>query len=97
MNTVMFPLKAPGCWNFKKLIVVFVTALVLQALILPCLCDVGRAKMVFALLLDVLIATRPGVAYLARERGNGWKLYAWLVGTSPVWIEAVAYLVFGEV
>jgi len=92
----MFPLNAPGHWNFKRLLIVFGIAFVVQATLLPCLCDVGTAKMKFALVLDTLVVARAGVAYLARERGNGWKFYAWLLGTSPVWIQAMAYLVFGE-
>src|SRR6185503_8668092 len=93
----MFPLAAPGHWNFKRLLIVFGIGLILQALLLPCLCDAGTAKMRFALVLDLLVVVRAGIAYLAREQGNGWKFYGWLIGTSPLWIQAVAYLIFGEV
>ena len=75
---------------------VFALALMLQLIVLPCLCDVGAAKVKFAFVLDVLVAVRVLIAYLGRERGNGWKFYAWLLGASPVWIEAIAFLVFGE-
>ena len=92
----MFPLHAPGHWNFRRLLIVLGIAFVGQALLLPCLCDVGTTKMRFALVLDTLVVVRAGVAYLARERGNGWKFYAWLFGTSPVWIQAAAYFVYGE-
>jgi hypothetical protein len=92
----MFPLAAPGHWNFKRLLIVFGIALLAQALFLPCLCDSGTAKIRFALVLDLLVVMRAGIAYLARERGSVWKFYAWLIGTSPVWIQAIAYVVFGE-
>ncbi|MCI0746588.1 MAG: hypothetical protein L0Y58_14405 [Verrucomicrobia subdivision 3 bacterium] len=96
-TTGTFLLAAPGHWNSKRLAAAVVIALALQSLVLPCLCDVGRAKMVFAVVFDLLIAVRAGMAYLARERGSGWKFYAWLLGASPLWIEAVAYLILGEV
>ena len=95
-TTTTYPLAMPGHWNFKRLAAVFAIALALQSVVLPCLCDIGRAKMTFALVFDLLVVVRAGIAYLARERGSGWKFYAWLIGTSPVWIEAVTYLVFGE-
>ena len=87
----------PGYWNFKRLIAIFAIAFLLQILFLPCLCEIGRAKMIFALVFDLLVVIRGSVAYLSRERGIGWKFYAWLIGTSPVWIEFAAYLGFGEV
>lgn len=92
----MFPLAAPGVWNFKRLAAAFAIAFVLQTLSLPCLCEIGSAKMGCALALDLLVALRVGIAYLARERGDGWRFYAWLIGTSPVWITAAAYLVLGS-
>ena len=94
--SITFPLAAPGHWNFKRFGIVFAIALVLQSLILPCLCDIGTAKMRFALVFDLLIVGRAASAYFARERGSGWKFYAWLVASSPLWIEAITYLVFGE-
>lgn len=87
---------APERWNFKRLAVVFAVALMLQSLVLPCLCDIGRAKMIFALVFDLLMIGRAVIAYFAGERGTGWKLYAWMFVTSPLWIEAITYLVFGE-
>lgn len=92
----MCQLAAPGHWNFKRLIAAFAIAFLLQMLFLPCLCDIGRTKMIFALVFDLLVVVRGGFAYLSRERGSGWKFYAWVVGLSPLWIELAAYLVFGE-
>ena len=92
----MFPLEMPGFWNFKRLLAISAAAFILQVLSLPCLCEVGQAKFSFALVLDLVVALRVGVAYLTRERGDAWIIYAWLVGTSPVWITAVAYLVLGS-
>ena len=84
-------------WKFKKLAVACAIAFVLQSLFLPCLCDIGTAKIVFAYVLDATVLARMGVAYVRRETGGGWKFYAWLLCTSPLWIEGIAYLVFGEV
>ena len=52
--------------------------------------------MVFAYSLDGLVLLRMGIAFIRRETGGGWKFYAWLLCTSPLWIEGVAYLVFGD-
>ncbi len=95
-NVSLFPLDAPGHWNFRRLLVLSALAFLLQMLFLPCLCDIGRAKAGMALAVDLLVAIRAGVAYLARERGSDWKFYAWLLLTSPVWITIAAYAVLGD-
>jgi hypothetical protein len=91
-----FSLTEPGHWNFKRLGIVFGVAIVLQALFLPCLCEAGAAKMRLALAVDLLVVIRLAMAYLVGEKGSGRKFYAWLLGTSPVWVNVVAFLIFGE-
>lgn len=83
-------------WNFERLIAIFIITVLLQSIALPCLCDAGTAKIIFAYMLDALILLRIGVAYFCREKDGGWKFYAWLLGTSPIWINAIAYLFFGD-
>jgi len=96
MSTAALTATAPGTWNFKQLMGALGIAVILQSLFLPCLCDVGTAKIVLAYALDALILLRTGVAYMRRETGSGWKFYAWLLCTSPLWIQGMALLIFGE-
>jgi len=93
-NTFFWP--ASRFWNYRQFSTAFGIAFLLQALFLPCLCEVGTAKMTFALTLDLLIASRVGVAYLTRESDIGLRFYAWLLITSPAWITVAAYLMTGE-
>ena len=87
----------PSAWNFKHLLAAWFIALVLQSLFLPCLCDIGTAKITFAYILDLLILFRIGIAYVFHENGGGWKFYAWLLWTSTLWIEGISYLIFGDI
>ena len=84
-------------WNYKNLLAAWGIAFILQSLFLPCLCDIGTAKILFAYTFDALVLLRIGVACFLRETGVGWKFYAWLLCSSPLWIEGIAYLVFGKV
>ena len=95
MSTAIAP-AVPGAWNYKQLFAALGIAFILQSLFLPCLCSIGTAKMVFAYSLDGLVLLRMGIAFLRREAGGGWKFYAWLLCTSPLWIEGVTYLIFGD-
>jgi hypothetical protein len=79
-------------WNYQQLFAVLSIAFVLQSIFLPCLCSIGTAKIAFAYGLDGLVLLRIGLAHLRRETGGGWKFYAWLLGTSPLWIEGIGYL-----
>ena len=85
-----------GVWNFKELLAAWGIAVILQLLILPCLCGIGTAKISFAIALDLLILARIGIAFRRRETGGGWKFYAWVLCTSPLWIELIANLVLGD-
>jgi hypothetical protein len=96
MSTAIAP-AVSGAWNYKQLFAALGIALILQSLILPCLCSIGTAKVSFAYALDGLVLLRMGIAYIRRETGSGWKFYAWSLCTSPLWIQGIAYLVFGDV
>jgi hypothetical protein len=96
MSTAIRSAAAASAWNFKHLLAAWFIALVLQSLFLPCLCDIGTAKITFAYILDVLILFRIGAAYFFHDTGAGWKFYAWLLWTSTLWIEGITYLVFGD-
>jgi len=82
-------------WDYKHLWSALVIAFVLQSMLLPCLCDVGMAKMKLALWFDLLVALRIGMARVIGETGRGWIFYAILIWTSPGWIEGLAILVHG--
>lgn len=86
----------PACWNFRHMAVALFFGFVSQALILPCLCSIGTAKMKFAIVFDLLVLARTLVAYRRHETGRGWIVYAVLCYTSAGWIEGVTYLVLGE-
>src|SRR5690242_4264725 len=85
---------APG-WNFKHVLAALVVGFVLQSLWLPCLCDIGTAKITFACAFDALVLIRVLVARACHETGKGRLFYVVLCYTSPAWIEGVAYLVLG--
>jgi len=89
-------LPAQSPWNHKQLLVALAIAFILQSLLLPCLCSIGTAKMKLAYALDGLVLLRIGVSYMRRGAGGGWKFYAILLYTSPVWIQGIAYIVFGD-
>lgn len=96
MSTVVAP-AVSSTWNYKQLFAALGIAFILQSLILPCLCSIGTAKISFAYALDGLLLLRMGIAYICRETGSGWRFYAWLLCTSALWIQGIAYLVFGDV
>ena len=87
----------PTICNYKQLSAALIIAVLLPSLLLPCLRDIGIAKVFFAYTLDGVVFLRACIAYLYRETGNGWKFYAWLLLTSSLWIHGIAYLVFGGV
>ena len=82
-------------WNFKYLSIALFIGFGLQSLFLPCLCDVGTAKMALAFSFDGLVLIRMLLAYFRRESGKGWIVYAVLCYTSVLWVEGLAYLVLG--
>ncbi|MHC4388267.1 MAG: hypothetical protein ACYSX1_06635 [Planctomycetota bacterium] len=83
-------------WNYKHLICALVVAFVLQSIVHPCLCQIGTAKTVFALVFDALILARIVVAKLRKEKGKGWLFYAILLYTSPAWIELGTWILVGK-
>src|SRR5215469_2678945 len=83
-------------WNFRRLGWALLIGLCLQSLVLPCLCEIGTAKIKFALYFDALVLARTMIAYFGRETGRGWIFYAVLCYTSAAWIEGLAYLILGD-
>ena len=82
-------------WDYRHLLVALVVAFVLQYLFLPCLCQIGEAKVKFALVFDGLVLLRIGIARLWRETGKGWLFYVILLYSSPVWISVASGIVLG--
>ena len=82
-------------WNFRHLVCAYILGFILQGMFVPCLCNIGEAKMTYTFVLDVLVALRILVAFLIRERGRGWIFYAVLMYTSAGWIEIVSRIVLG--
>jgi hypothetical protein len=82
-------------WNFWHLACAFLIGFLLQNLFLPCLCDIGTAKITLALVFDGLVAVRIFIAYLSREQGRGWIFYAATLYTSAGWITLLARLILG--
>jgi hypothetical protein len=82
-------------WNFRQLTYAFIISFVLQQLFLPCLCDIGTAKITLALIVDALVIARAIVAYMTRERGQGWLFYAILLYSSTGWIMIISRIILG--
>lgn len=87
---------AVGTWNYRLLCAVFATAIILQMVFLPCLCGSGTAKMTMGWVVDGLVAGRVVVAWLIHEKGSGWKFYAGLILTSPIWVTLMSELIVGH-
>jgi hypothetical protein len=83
-------------WNYNWLSGGFLVGALGQAIFLPCLCNIGTAKTMFAGVFDLLLLIRCIIAYSRKEKGDGWKFYTALVFTSPAWIEAGAWIAFRE-
>ena len=83
-------------WNSKHLAAALAVGVLSQLLFLPCLCQIGTAKITFAFVFDALVVARWWVANRRHETGRGWIVYAILCYTSAGWIEGIAYLIWGE-
>lgn len=55
-------------------------------LVLPCMCGVGVWRGEMAMYFNAMILLRMGVAYLRKETGNAWIIYAILCYTSAFWL-----------
>lgn len=82
-------------WGYKHLGAAWLSGIILQALVLPCLCSIGVAKFNFALVFDALVLLRMLMARHRHETGKGWIFYAALCLSSPLWIEGLTRLVLG--
>jgi hypothetical protein len=83
-------------WNFAGLLAALLIGFLFQSVFLPCLCDIGTAKIALAYSFDGLVLLRMLVAYIRSETGKGWVFYAALCYTSVAWIEGITYLVLGD-
>jgi hypothetical protein len=79
-------------WNFGHVWVAFIVAILLQSLILPCLCAEGTVKGMIALGFDTFVAIRVAIAWLRNETGRGWLFYTILLYTSAFWIEGIVWI-----
>ena len=82
-------------WHYGHVAAALLIAFIVQGLVLPCLCELGVAKMTLAIAVDVLILFRVAVARITDEKGRGWLFYCGLLYASPLWIEIVSRLVIG--
>jgi len=96
MDTPATVITSPPRWNFRQLGAALFIGFVLQSLFLPCLCQIGTAKMTFAFYFDALVLARMVIAYFCHETGRGWIFYAALCYSSAAWIEGITYLVLGD-
>ncbi len=63
-------------WNYMAVLIAFLFALLLQFILLPCLCYEGTVKMQIAGVVDAMVLVRLLLARIRRERGRGWIFYA---------------------
>ena len=91
MNSVYpFTQTEPPQWNAQQVALSVPIAMLAQAAFLAS----GSPLMpVFALAFDALILIRAIVAWLLRERGRGWLLYALLSYSSVAWLPALEKVV----
>jgi hypothetical protein len=67
-------------------------AILLQSIVLPCLCYAGTLKLSVALMVDALVLARVVLAKARHERGRGWVFYAAL----PFLVVPVLLIAFGH-
>ncbi|MCP4352025.1 MAG: hypothetical protein GY795_41710 [Desulfobacterales bacterium] len=83
-------------WNYKHLCYALIIGFVLQSFFLPCLCQIGEAKIMTAFVFDGLVVMRIIAAKLLEQKGKGWIFYAVLIYTSPLWIELASRIMIGH-
>jgi hypothetical protein len=66
--------------------------MLLQLIVLPCLCYAGTLKVSAALIVDALVLARAVLAKARHERDRGWVFYAAL----PFLIVPVLLIAFGH-
>jgi len=77
-------------WHFGHFAVALLFGTVLQILWLPRLCGIGKAKLTFDGVIDVLSIMRILEASFMGEEGTGWKVYCILSYSSFIWIDVVS-------
>ncbi len=83
-------------WNYKHIICALIIGLVLQNLFLPCLCQIGMAKITVALIFDGLVVLRIIAAKLLKQKDKGWIFYTVLLYSSPLWIDLAIRIMIGR-
>ncbi|MBB5038806.1 hypothetical protein [Prosthecobacter dejongeii] len=76
-------------WNYLHLSLALIVGFFLQMLVLPCLCAIGNWRGEVAMYFNAMILLRMGVAYVRKETGNAWIIYATLCYTSAFWLHAL--------
>lgn|GEM_PF-3201806 len=84
--------KEKSTWNFFHLFLAVLIGILLQSIILPCLCGIGNAKMIIALIFDLFIFMRIVLAILIREKNKGWIYYCILCYASAFIIELASMI-----
>ena len=83
-------------WKYINLLVILFLGLILQFLFLYISCHISKVNMRFAIVLDILILIRIGIARIINEKGKGWIFYAILAITSPILIDFLSWLRTGQ-
>ncbi len=63
-------------WNYRAVLIALFAAVLLQFILLPCLCHRGTVKMQTAIAVDAMVLIRLLIARIRREHGRGWVFYA---------------------
>ncbi|MCG3138529.1 MAG: hypothetical protein HJJLKODD_02394 [Phycisphaerae bacterium] len=70
-----------------SILLVLLLALLLQIMLLPCLCSHSQIKIMAAVILDVAVLVRMLIAVSRNESGYWLRGYAVLLITSCLWID----------
>jgi hypothetical protein len=84
------PAPGPRLWPIGGCGLFLLSAFMLQATLLPCLCAAGTVKMNIAFALDAAFIGRVILARLLRQTNRDWIVYGIILMTSAVWIEWLA-------
>ncbi len=69
--------------------IAWIVGLLFKLTFLPCMCAIGSWRMDVGLWFDALIVLRVVFAYVRRETGQSWIIYAGLCYTSAFWIHGL--------
>ena len=89
LNASLPSAEAGKPWNYTHLAIAWVVGLLFKLTFLPCMCAIGSWRTDVGMWFDALIVLRVVVAYLRRETGQSWIVYAGLCYTSAFWIHGL--------